>query len=292
MGDRSGPHTRNRRDVDDAARPLSLHGDSGGAHSEEYAGLVDRGHLIPQLHRGLGQADRAEDPGIVHEHVQPPVALDHGVHDALPIGFAGDVMFECLDSVAQRFCGLMHLREHVGDHHARTGGREHGGLGRALTSSASGDECDLAVESIHVSPRSGFVLHTATVDDDRWEDHSNWWQDEFTDGADAEYEEQILPLARQLMSGARRVLDVGTGEGQIARLLRREGADVVGIDPTHNQIVEANKRGGGVAYARAGAAELPFSTGAFDGAIACAGWAGCFRLADVVWRGRKLVRQT
>ncbi len=107
------------------------------------------------------------------------------------------------------------------------------------------------------------------MDDDRWEDHSNWWQDEFTDGADAEYEEQILPLARQLMSGARRVLDVGTGEGQIARLLRREGADVVGIDPTHNQIVEANKRGGGVAYARAGAAELPFSTGAFDGAIAC-----------------------
>ena len=39
-----------------------------------------------------------------------------------------------------------------------------------------------------------------TVDDyppdpDPWEVHATWWQDGFTDGADAEYVEQILPLA-------------------------------------------------------------------------------------------------
>ena len=31
-----------------------------------------------------------------------------------------------------------------------------------------------------------------------------WWQAEFTDGADPEYEEQILPLAADALAGARR----------------------------------------------------------------------------------------
>ena len=60
------------------------------------------------------------------------------------------------------------------------------------------------------------------ADDDLWERNAGWWQEGFTDGADAEYEEQILPLARECLAGATRVLDVGTGEGQIARLVSRE----------------------------------------------------------------------
>ena len=28
-----------------------------------------------------------------------------------------------------------------------------------------------------------------------WEQHADWWQREFTDGVDAEYEEQIIPLS-------------------------------------------------------------------------------------------------
>ena len=104
---------------------------------------------------------------------------------------------------------------------------------------------------------------------DLWEDNAQWWQDGFTDGADAEYEEQILPLAADLMAGASRVLDVGTGEGQIARLLAGSGVEVIGVDPTHNQVVEAIARGGGPAYLRAGAAGLPFADRTFDGAIAC-----------------------
>ena len=69
-------------------------------------------------------------------------------------------------------------------------------------------------------------------DPDLWEDHAGWWIDGFTDGADPEYEEQILPLAAAELSGAERVLDVGCGDGQISRLLAGAGASVVGVDPT------------------------------------------------------------
>ena len=54
-------------------------------------------------------------------------------------------------------------------------------------------------------------------DADAWERNARWWQDGFTEGADPEYEEQILPLAAECLAGARRVVDVGTGEGQVAR---------------------------------------------------------------------------
>ena len=103
-----------------------------------------------------------------------------------------------------------------------------------------------------------------------WEKHADWWQDEFTDGVDAEYEEQIIPLALDLLAGRDRILDVGTGEGQIARKLMAADADqVVGIDPTSSQIIEAIRRGGGPAYLRSDADALPFADDSFDGALAC-----------------------
>ncbi len=102
-----------------------------------------------------------------------------------------------------------------------------------------------------------------------WEAHAAWWQAGFTDGADAEYEEQILPMAALHLNGARRVLDVGTGEGQVARLAASEGAHTTGIDPTWAQIVEARKRAGGPAYARADASHLPFACDSFDAVVAC-----------------------
>jgi len=111
------------------------------------------------------------------------------------------------------------------------------------------------------------------TDETLWERHADWWQREFTDGADAEYEEQIIPLAVDLLAGRDRVLDMGTGEGQIARRLIAAGggdADVViGVDPTAAQTVEAATRSTGPAYARAGAADLPFVDDCFDGALAC-----------------------
>ncbi|MCB0989141.1 MAG: class I SAM-dependent methyltransferase [Microthrixaceae bacterium] len=107
-------------------------------------------------------------------------------------------------------------------------------------------------------------------DIDLWEAHAGWWQDGFTDGVDPEYTEQILPLAADLLHGYARVLDVGTGEGQVARLAVDGGAELaIGVDPTSNQVVEAARRGGGPAYARSGASHLPFASSSFDAVIAC-----------------------
>ena len=81
---------------------------------------------------------------------------------------------------------------------------------------------------------------TGDAGDDLWEANAGWWQAGFTEGADPEYVEQILPLAADALAGARSVLDVGTGEGQVARLAMARGAErVVGIDPTAAQIIEA-----------------------------------------------------
>jgi len=102
-----------------------------------------------------------------------------------------------------------------------------------------------------------------------WERHAAWWQRAFTDGADPEYEEQILPLLVEELDGAGSVLDLGTGEGQLARRLRANAACVVGVDRATAQLVTARARGGGVAYARGDAGALPFRTGSFDAVVAC-----------------------
>lgn len=106
--------------------------------------------------------------------------------------------------------------------------------------------------------------------DDLWESHAKWWQDGFTDGADPEYEEQILPLAAEHLDGVVDVLDVGAGEGQLARLASRLGATrVVGVDPTWAQVAVALERAGGPLYVRSGAAALPFADERFDAVVAC-----------------------
>jgi len=106
--------------------------------------------------------------------------------------------------------------------------------------------------------------------DPAWEDHAEWWIELFTEGADPEYVEQIMPLAAQELAGCRRVLDVGCGEGQITRLAGTTGAAVtVGIDPTWNQLVMATKRAGTSGFARGVASALPFSGAAFDAVVAC-----------------------
>jgi len=110
------------------------------------------------------------------------------------------------------------------------------------------------------------------VRDEEWsgwgsETVARWWQEGFTGGADPEYEEQIIPLAIEHLAGARRVLDVGCGEGQIARAL--VDARVVGVDPTWAQLEVARSRGGGRAYVRAAADALPVAGASFDAVVAC-----------------------
>jgi SAM-dependent methyltransferase len=104
---------------------------------------------------------------------------------------------------------------------------------------------------------------------DPWEQHAGWWQDGFTEGADPEYVEQIVPLCVELLEGRTTIVDIGCGEGQLARMLAARGAGVVGLDPTAAQLRVARARGGGPAYARAAAERLPVRDGACDAALAC-----------------------
>jgi SAM-dependent methyltransferase len=109
------------------------------------------------------------------------------------------------------------------------------------------------------------------IDDNEalWERHARWWQRNFSEGADAEYVEQILPLVGRHLGRARRVLDIGCGEGQVARHLVGLGVEVIGLDPTPSQIGAAQARGGGPAYARARADALPCRSETFDGVLVC-----------------------
>lgn len=108
------------------------------------------------------------------------------------------------------------------------------------------------------------------MSDDLWGAQASWWVEEFTDGADPEYTEQILPMAAEHLAGASSVLDIGCGEGQVARLAVATGAArVVGIDPTGAQLAVAQQRGGGVAYGRADAVALPFRPATFGAVVAC-----------------------
>jgi ubiquinone/menaquinone biosynthesis C-methylase UbiE len=106
---------------------------------------------------------------------------------------------------------------------------------------------------------------------DLWETNARWWQHTFTLGADAEYEEQILPMVHERLAGAGRVLDLGCGEGQVARLAAAIGGvtSVVGVDPTWAQLSEAKRRGDEVLLVRGVAAALPFAGSSFDAVVAC-----------------------
>ncbi|HYE80010.1 MAG TPA: class I SAM-dependent methyltransferase [bacterium] len=105
---------------------------------------------------------------------------------------------------------------------------------------------------------------------DPWEASALWWQEGFTDGADPEYEEQILPLAARHLAGSHRVLDVGSGEGQVARLAAAAGAHVVvGLDASRAQLEVARRRAGGPCYVRGYGGGLPFASGSFDAVVAC-----------------------
>ena len=119
---------------------------------------------------------------------------------------------------------------------------------------------------------------------DPWDAHAAWWQDEFTEGADPEYVEQILPLIASRLPAEGRVLDVGCGEGQVTRLALEHGLCAVGLDPAGAQIDEAQRRrraravspggeaavspGGEAAYARGSLLDLPVGDATVDFVVA------------------------
>ena len=116
------------------------------------------------------------------------------------------------------------------------------------------------------------VGETAAPGED-WESHAAWWQREFTDGADPEYAEQMLPIVMSCLTPVaplRLVVDVGCGEGQVARAVQAHtGAVVVGIDPAEAQIRAARARGGAVSCVRAPSHALPLAPAVADAVVVC-----------------------
>ena len=108
--------------------------------------------------------------------------------------------------------------------------------------------------------------------EDPWERHAAWWRETFTNGADLEYELQILPLAESHLEGAFRVLDLGSG-GRPSRPAPPAGAPereiVVGLEPSAGQLNSAVAQGGGPVYVRGVGERLPFPDGAFDAVVCC-----------------------
>lgn len=105
---------------------------------------------------------------------------------------------------------------------------------------------------------------------DPWESHAEWWQREFTDGVDPEYTEQILPLIHEHLPRSGKLVDVGCGEGQVARMATElNSMDVVGIDPAMSQVVVASERGGGPVYLQGSADALGLPPASMDAAVAC-----------------------
>lgn len=107
---------------------------------------------------------------------------------------------------------------------------------------------------------------------DPWEQYSSWWSETFTNGADLEYELQILPLAAAHLEGRERVLDLGAGEGQLSRRIAgatRVPQIVVGLEPSNAQLANAVERAGRPIYVRGVGEALPFRDCAFDGIVCC-----------------------
>ncbi len=72
----------------------------------------------------------------------------------------------------------------------------------------------------------------------------------------------MLPLA--LESSPTTALDVGCGEGRFCRILRTNGVDAVGIDPTRALLARARALDPVGRYIEARAESLPFETRSFD----------------------------
>ena len=79
----------------------------------------------------------------------------------------------------------------------------------------------------------------------------------------------LVPLVVELMSGFQKVLEIGTGEGQIIRALKEVSINSVGIDQSANQIRHGKKSDPSSVLVRSLAEQLPFRDSFFDAAIAC-----------------------
>ncbi len=105
-----------------------------------------------------------------------------------------------------------------------------------------------------------------------WDQHAQWWRETFSEGADIEYAEEIVPLVTRVFAARDRVLDLGCGEGQISRALHETNASmrIFGLDPSNEQLQNA-RRGSApeISFVQGAAERIPFADGSFDGVVCC-----------------------
>src|SRR5205085_3491479 len=98
-----------------------------------------------------------------------------------------------------------------------------------------------------------------------WESRAEQWAAwARAPGHDAFWSESGPPFFELVPAAGRATLDVGCGEGRVARDLKRRGHAVVGIDSAPTLVRLAREADPGGEYVVADAAALPFADGNFD----------------------------
>lgn len=100
------------------------------------------------------------------------------------------------------------------------------------------------------------------------------------------YHSRVL---RAVPRGAERALDVGCGEGMLARELRRLVPHVTGLDPDEPSIEQARRQPGDVEYVVGDVLTHPFAPGSFD-VVACVATLHHMDAAAGLRRMRELLR--
>ena len=106
--------------------------------------------------------------------------------------------------------------------------------------------------------------------DNGWEDSAAAWiasQGDAGDFSRAFVLDEPM-LARVRAAKPQRALDVGCGEGRFVRMLKAEGVEAVGLDPTPSLVAEARRLDPVGAYVEGRAEALPFADESFDLVVA------------------------
>ncbi len=109
------------------------------------------------------------------------------------------------------------------------------------------------------------------MSDDGWKTSAKAWIADM--GETGDYGRQYVldtPMVERLrlLSGGK-ALDVGCGEGRFCRILRREGFDPVGLDPTRELLDAARTRDPDGLYVEGRAEALDFPDAHFDLVVSC-----------------------
>jgi SAM-dependent methyltransferase len=102
--------------------------------------------------------------------------------------------------------------------------------------------------------------------DNGWQGSADAWVADMGELGDfgRRYVLDPVMLPRAVAGSPGNALDVGCGEGRFCRMLRSQGVDAVGVDPTRALIAVARTRDAHGTYVEATAERLPFREGAFD----------------------------